>query len=322
MAKIVGGLPKFSDPNLLVGGENMDDAGIYKIDDEKALVQTLDFFTPMVDEPYIFGQIAAVNSLNDIYAMGGKPLTAMNIVCFPNCLDMEVLKEILLGGAHKIEEAGAVLVGGHSVEDDEPKYGLSVTGIVNPQSFLTNGGVKPGQSIILTKPIGTGIINTAIKGKIADDTLVVRAVELMTSLNNKASEVMLELGATGCTDVTGFGLLGHLAEMAEASNVTIEIELSLIPIMQGVYDLAAMGIVPAGARNNLSYLENKVSWNGKVNDIYKDILADPQTAGGLLISIDSSRAYELVTEMQSKGNEAYIIGRALEYSGKYIKVEG
>lgn len=300
----------------------MDDAGVYKINEDTALVQTLDFFTPMVDDPYLFGQVAAVNSLNDVYAMGAKPLTVMNIVCFPKCLDIEILGDILQGGFSKIQEAGAVLVGGHTVEDNEPKYGLSVTGLVNPQKIITNAGAKPGQTIVLTKPIGTGIISTAIKGQVAHDRSIKKAIDVMTTLNDKACKVMIEVGATACTDVTGFGLLGHMLEMAEASNVTLEFELSLIPIIEGVFDLAGMGVVPAGARENLKFLETKVNWKGNINDIYRDILADPQTAGGLLIAVDANRSTELIRGLHALGAEGYIIGQAHEFTGKYITVEG
>jgi len=276
----------------------------------------------MVDDPYLFGQIAAVNSLNDVYAMGAKPLTVMNIVCFPNFLDIQVLGDILEGGCSKIQEAGAVLVGGHTVEDNEPKYGLSVTALIDPNKIISNAGVKPGQTIVLTKPIGTGIISTGIKGNVADEKSIKKAIQVMTALNDKACQVMIEVGATACTDVTGFGLLGHMIEMAEASNVTIEVELSLVPIIDGVIDLAKMGIVPAGARENLKYIESKVKWSKNVNEVYRDILADPQTAGGLLIAVDSHRSRDLISGLQAAGVEGYIIGQALEFTGKYITVEG
>lgn len=315
-------LPKFSDPNLLVSGEKLDDAGVYKINEQTALVQTLDFFTPMVDDPYIFGQIAAVNALNDIYAMGSVPLTVMNIVCFPSCLDVQILVEILNGGALKIKEAGAVLVGGHSVEDNEPKYGLAVTGLIDPNKIITNAGAKPGDSLILTKPIGTGIISTAIKGKIAGEGSMNNGIQVMTTLNNIAAMAMIDACASACTDVTGFGLLGHALEMAEASGVTLEIFMPLVPLIEGVYDLASMGIIPGGAKRNLKYAEPKVNWYGRVSDIYKDILADPQTAGGLLIAIDNKKGEQLVKDLTGKGVEARIIGQVNKYMGKPLIVEG
>ena len=322
LSKVLCKLPRSTDPNLLVSGEKMDDAGIYKISNDMALVQTLDFFTPMVDDPYVFGQIAAVNSLNDVYAMGGKPLTAMNIVCFPKNLDSQILSLILEGGYLKIQEAGAVLVGGHTVEDNEPKYGLSVTGTIHPERVVTNAGAKPGQAVILTKPIGTGIISTGIKRKVADSKSIDEAVSIMTSLNDKASKAMVECGASACTDITGFGLLGHMLEMAEASNVTMEMELPLIPILHGVFDLAIKGIVPAGAKNNLKFVESKVEWQKNTDNVYKEILADPQTAGGLLITIDNKRADELISLLREYGVDGYIIGRSVRPTGKKIIVEG
>ena len=300
----------------------MDDAGVYKVSNDMALVQTLDFFTPMVDDPYIFGQIAAVNSLNDVYAMGGKPLTAMNIACFPKSLDPQILGLILEGGFSKIQESGAVLLGGHTVEDNEPKYGLSVTGIIHPEQVITNAGARPGQRIILTKPIGTGIISTGIKRKIADDRSIDEAINTMTTLNDKASKAMVECGASACTDITGFGLLGHMLEMAEASNVTMEMKLSLVPILQGTLDLADKSVVPAGAKNNLKFVESKVKWQKNVDNIYREILADPQTAGGLLIAIDSERADQLISLLKEYGVAGHIIGRSVQFTGERIIVEG
>jgi len=300
----------------------MDDAGVYKISNDIALVQTLDFFTPMVDDPYVFGQVAAVNSLNDVYAMGGKPLTAMNIACFPKNLDIEVLSLILKGGHLKIQEAGAILLGGHTVEDNEPKYGLSVTGIVHPERVITNAGAQPGQAIVLTKPIGTGIISTGIKRKVADSKSIDEAINVMTTLNDKASKAMVECDASACTDITGFGLLGHMLEMAEASNVTIELELSLVPILYGTLELAGKDIVPAGAKNNLKFVENKVGWQKNVDNTYKEILADPQTAGGLLISIDSKRVDEFINLLKEYGVEGHVIGKVIQPTDKNIIVEG
>ena len=294
----------------------MDDAGVYKINDNMALIQTLDFFTPMVDDPYLFGQIAAVNSLNDVYAMGGKPFTAMNIVCFPKSLDVQILSLILEGGYSKIQEAGAVLVGGHTIDDNEPKYGLSVTGIMHPEQVITNAGAKPGQTVILTKPIGIGIISTGIKRKSAEEKSVDEAVGVMTALNDKASKAMMECKASACTDITGFGLLGHMLEMAEASNVTIEMELSSVPVLHGVLELARKGVVPAGAKNNWKFVESKVQWQENTDDIYKDILADPQTAGGLLIAVDSTRAVELINLLKEYNAEGHIIGRTARFTGK------
>ncbi len=322
MVRVLERLPKFSDPNLLVGGEKMDDAGVYKINEEIAIVQTLDFFTPMVDDPYLFGQIAAVNALNDIYAMGAKPLTVMNIVCFPECMDAEVLAQILLGGASKIKEAGAILIGGHTVDDNEPKYGLAVTGLIHPDKVITNAGARPNQDLILTKPIGTGIISTAVKGKVAEQGLIDYATTLMSTLNDFAAAEMVKSSAAACTDITGFGLLGHAMEMAEASRVSITINLPSVPIIKGVFDLANMGIVPAGARVNLKYVEQKIAWKGQVSDIYKDILADPQTAGGLLIAVAKENSSSLIDNLKARHIIASKIGYTEDYNGNFITVEG
>ena len=300
----------------------MDDAGVYKISNELALVQTLDFFTPMVDDPYVFGQVAAVNAINDIYAMGAKPLTAMNIVCFPQHLDMGILGEILKGGISKIKEAGATLLGGHTIEDDEPKYGLSVTGLINPAAILTNAGAEHGLVLVLTKPLGTGIISTAIKGKIASEEQIADCIKAMTALNSIPGQVMLEAGVKACTDITGFGLLGHLLEMAQASGVSLKVDLSAVPLLSGVLDLANMGIVPAGARRNLNYVKEQTDWLGEVSDAYQDILADPQTAGGMLMAVEQDKVDELVRNLQRLQIKAIIIGECLTKSEKSIIVEG
>ena len=242
---------------------------------------TLDFFTPVVDDPYTFGQIAAANSMSDVYAMGGRPVTAMNIVCFPNCLSADILKEILRGGADKVAEAGAIVVGGHSVEDDEPKFGLSVMGTVHPGKVAVNSGAKPGDVLILTKPLGIGILNTAIKADLADENTVKKTVKNMSYLNKDASEAMMKAGISGCTDITGFGLLGHAFEMAAASNVSLEIWSDYIPIIKESIDFAKMGIIPAGAYNNEGYIGTRVRFAESIKQEIKDIMYDPQTSGGL-----------------------------------------
>ena len=231
----------------MVGIETSDDAAIYKVTDDIAMIQTVDFFTPVVDDPYTFGQIAAANSLSDVYAMGGEPKVALNIVGFPNCLDPEILGEILIGGADKVKEAGAVLVGGHSVQDDEPKYGLSVSGFVHPDKIYRNYGCRPGDVLVLTKQIGSGIINTAVKAEMASEQAKTQAVIVMSSLNKKAKEAAEGFPVNACTDITGFGLLGHCAEMAKASGVTLEIQAKRVPYMQEAADYAKMGLIPAGA---------------------------------------------------------------------------
>lgn len=271
--------------NLLITLDTSDDAAVYKINDDIALVQTLDFFTPVVDDPYTYGQIAAANSLSDVYAMGGRPLTAMNITCFPSCLSTDILKDILRGGADKVMEAGGLLIGGHSVEDDEPKYGLSVTGIVHPKKVWANSGAREGDDLILTKPIGTGILNTAIKAGLTTKAQYNDAVDTMITLNKYAFEAVDGLNISACTDITGFGLLGHAYEMAKASNVSLEIYSDNIPIIQGAVEFAEMGIIPAGMYANKKHIEDKIFMNNTVKGAIQDILYDPQTSGGLLLAI-------------------------------------
>lgn len=302
--------------------DTSDDAAVYRINEDLALIQTLDFFTPVVDDPYTFGQIAAANSLSDIYAMGGEPRLAMNIVCFPKCLEPAVLSEILRGGYDKVAEAGALLVGGHSVSDDEPKYGLSVTGFVQPDRVFTNQGAKPGDILILTKPLGLGIINTAIKGEIIDDYSYKEAVKVMTTLNKYAKEAMDKVKSiNSVTDVTGFGLLGHALEMAEASQVSLIIDSSAIPVLPNAPKYASMGLVPAGAYSNRSYIGDKVAFKDGVSEVMKDILYDPQTSGGLLIAVDRDYQEDLLKALEDSSTDYAIIGEVIEKSATYIQVE-
>jgi len=305
------------DDNLLVGIETSDDAAVYKLNDDMAVIQTLDFFTPVVDDPYTFGQIAAANSLSDIYAMGGKPTVAMNIVCFPNCLPIEVLGEILKGGADKVLEAGAVVVGGHSVQDDEPKYGLSVMGMVHPDRVLKNHGCKPGDVAIITKPLGTGIINTAIKGEVASEAAYETAVKVMTTLNKYAGEIVARHEVSACTDITGFGLMGHAYEMASASGVTIRLFKDRIPYISEAKEYAEIGLVPEGSYNNRAYLVGKYEFIG-VEEWQTDILFDPQTSGGLLFTCTEQVAGEILEELNMLEIKSSVVGRAEEFSGKYI----
>lgn len=295
---------------MIVGLDTSDDAGVYRIGNDTALIQTVDFFTPVVDDPYSYGQIAAANSLSDVYAMGGKPLTAMNIICFPtDKLDLSVLAEILKGGADKIREAGAVLVGGHSVEDNEPKYGLSVTGIVHPDRVLANSGAKPGDSLILTKPLGIGIITTAIKGGISSPEEIDLVTKVMAALNNEAAEAMLETDVNGCTDISGFGLLGHASEMARASGIGITLRADRVPVLQAAEGYAKMGIVPAGTRKNLKYISQFVDFSDDVNETERLILADAITSGGLLISVPGGKAEKLLQSLHARGvTDAAVIG--------------
>lgn len=306
---------------MLVGLETSDDAAVYKLNDDMALIQTLDFFTPMVDDPYIFGQIAAANSLSDVYAMGGVPLVAMNIVCFPSCHDMGVLGEILKGGYDKVAESGALLVGGHTVDDKEPKYGLSVSGTVHPDKVLSNATAKVGDKIIITKPIGVGILNTAMKANMVDKNTSDKVIDIMIHLNKYAAMSFDNIKVNSVTDITGFGLLGHVLEMAKASNVSIDLNSKDIPIIDGAIDFAKMGIIPAGMYKNRNYISKDVNSEG-LDEALEDVLYDPQTSGGLLVSVPSEYADELVKDMKKNGSiEAKIIGEVKNKEDKYIKVK-
>ena len=305
-----------------MGLERADDAGVYRLTDDLAIVQTVDFFTPVVDDPYTFGQIAAANALSDVYAMGGRPLTAMNIVCFPSsALDISILRDILRGGMDKLREAGVVLVGGHSVDDTELKYGLSVTGTVHPKKVLTKGGARVGDALILTKPIGTGIINTAAKGRLAGEEVIETVARSMAALNKAASEVMLEIGANACTDITGFGLLGHACEMIQDSEVGFKIRSISVPIFPETLRLARMGMIPGGTYRNKEFRAKMVDAVG-IGDIMLDILFDPQTSGGLFMSVSPDRAGLLLTGLKEAGvSDAAIVGEVVSRPKQRIVVE-
>jgi selenide,water dikinase len=294
---------------------------VYRITDEIAMIQTLDFFTPVVDDPYTFGQIAAANSLSDVYAMGGEPKVALNIVGFPNCLDPEILGEILRGGADKVMEAGAVLIGGHSVQDDEPKYGLSVSGFVHPDRIYKNYGCKVGDVLILTKQIGSGIINTAVKAEMASQEASDEVIRVMSSLNRKAKEAADGFEVHACTDVTGFGLLGHCCEMAEASQVTVQIYVEQVAYVTGAMEYARMGLVPAGAYRNRAHRETSVDATG-IEEVYLDLLYDPQTSGGLLYSIPKDSLEDFLASLEEKQLETKVsvIGEVCEASEKWINL--
>lgn len=322
MAQVLCHLPKSdSDENLLVGIETSDDAAVYKINEDTALIQTVDFFTPVVDDPYVFGQIAATNSLSDVYAMGGDPKLAMNIICFPNCLPPEIMADILKGGHDKVTEAGALIIGGHTVEDDEPKYGLCASGFINPKDVITNSNAKVGDVLVITKPIGIGIVNTAIKADMADKEMYDEGVRVMTTLNKFAKDAMVKASANACTDVTGFGLLGHSLEMAEGSGVTIRLDARNIPIIKGVRELAKMGLIPAGAYANKRFIGDKVFFSEDIEEEIKDILYDPQTSGGLLISVRKDMLDTLLEELKGNVTEYEIIGEVLEKQDHFLVVE-
>ncbi len=283
------------------------------------MIQTVDFFTPVVDDPYLFGQIAAANALSDVYAMGGEPKIALNIVGFPNCLDPDILGEILRGGADKVREAGAVLAGGHSIQDDEPKYGLSVSGFVHPDHIWKNEGCRPGDVLILTKQIGSGIVNTAVKAGMASEAAVDEAVKVMSSLNKKAKETAVNYPVTACTDITGFGLLGHCAEMAEASKVAIEIRRAEVAYLRDALDYARMGLVPAGTYRNRAHREAVVE-HGDTPEEYLDLLYDPQTSGGLVLSVPREYADALLEDLRREVTDTKIsvIGEVREPADKLI----
>jgi len=310
-----------TDSNLIVGLDKADDAGVYKVTDDIAIIQTVDFFTPIVDDPYWFGQIAAANALSDVYAMGGVPKTAMNLVAFPiKEMDISVLRKIIQGGLDKMKEAGVVLLGGHSVEDKELKYGLSVTGFIHPDRVLTKKDLKVGDRLILTKPLGTGIINTAIKGGLASEEIIEFVTGLMATLNRDAAEIMNDYPVHACTDITGFGLLGHIAEMVVDSELGIGIWADKIPVIPKAIEYGGMGLVPAGAYKNCEFRESMVEFAHSVDRLIKDILFDPQTSGGLLICVERESADDLVDSLKKKGiGNAAVIGEVLpEPVGKIV----
>ncbi len=317
------GLTFPADEHVLIGLNEPDDAGVYQITDDIALIQTVDFFTPIVDDPYWFGQIAAANALSDVYAMGGRPVTAMNLIAFPvKEMDIAILRQILQGGSDKMAEAGVSLVGGHSVEDKELKYGLSVTGVVHPKRVFTKKGFRPGDRILLTKPLGTGIINTAIKADMASPEIIERVTKLMARLNRDAAEIMKRFGVHACTDVTGFGLLGHLCEMVVDSGLGMRITAEDVPIYPEARNYAAMGLVPAGTYNNRLFREAFVDFDEKVDAITRDILFDAQTSGGLVIVVVPEDAETLLTALKEGGiPEAAIIGEVVPEPAEKIRVE-
>ena len=300
-------LPKVSDPNLLVGISTGDDAAVYKLNDGLAIIQTVDFFPPIVDDPFTYGEIAVANSLSDVYAMGGKPLLGLNIVGFPVDLSKDILGEILKGGASKAKEAGVLIVGGHTVDDKEPKYGLSVTGVVKPGCHVTNAGCKPGDVLVLTKPLGTGIITTAGKQDKVKLNVIREAVRVMNTLNRDASEAMVETGVNACSDITGFGLLGHLRSMIYGSDVGAVINASTVPVIDGVWDLLNEGIAPGGTHRNLSSVGDITDWHQDINESTKLLLSDAQTSGGLLISVPSANRAALINSLQLRGVETIAV---------------
>lgn len=316
-------LPKQDhDLNLLVGTDTKDDAGIYKLTDDIAIIQTVDFFTPIVDDPYKFGQIAAANALSDVYAMGGQPKTVLNIVGFPvDQLDGDILAQILQGSADKVREAGAVVAGGHSIDDDEPKFGLSVTGVVHPEQFYKNIGAKPGDTLVLTKPIGIGIQTTAIKQEKLPEDQEHKVTETMTELNKTAAEILQTYHPNAVTDVTGYGLLGHASEIAKGSAVSLNIHAGDVPVLPGTYELAEQKVVPGGSKKNHRWLLDDVSYDDNIDEPTQLILCDAVTSGGLLISLPEAEANDYVRDMHEQGlTETAIIGEVIKQKEKPMYV--
>ncbi len=302
---------------MIVGFETSDDAGVFRLNDTTALVQTVDFFTPVADDPEIYGQVAAINSLNDVYAMGGTPISALSIVCYPQKGDWDVLGKILLGGQKAMNAAGVVVIGGHSVDDAEMKFGYAVTGLIDPDKVVRNSRARPGDVLILTKPIGTGAINTAVKRGVAREATIRAALDAMTTSAAAASTAMQDVGVNACTDITGFGLLGHAYEMAKGSGVTLEIDSKSVPLLPDVLELIAEGMLTRGDSNNRKYVGETVVFDNLVTGIMQSALFDPQTAGGLLISLEKTRAERLLQKVPN----AFVIGRVKEIGGHLIQVK-
>jgi selenide,water dikinase len=303
--QVLHDLPKFNHPDMLVGTETSDDAGVFRLRPDLAIVNTVDFFTPIVDDPYTFGQISATNSLSDVYAMGGEPKTCLNLVCFPKGkMDIEILGEILKGGADKVKESGAVIIGGHSIIDEEIKYGLAVTGTIHPDKIYRNVGVQEGDALILTKPLGTGIITTALKKGKAAEQSVDQAVRSMTTLNATASNLMRKFAVHACSDVTGFGILGHGLGMASGSGVTLVIESAKLPLLQDATHLAEKGYITGGCKRNREFLQDKIFIENSIREGLIEVALDPQTSGGLLIAVASRHASQLLEELKSAGIDA------------------
>lgn len=317
------GLPEFNDPNLIIGAEHFSDAGVYRIADNLAMVQSVDFFPPLVDDPFVYGQIAAANSMSDIYAMGGKPTTVLNIVCYPDDkLGMESLGLILQGGSERVLKAGAVILGGHSVRDDEIKYGMAVTGLVDPDKMMSNHEAKPGDVLVLTKGLGTGFITTAFKASKCPDDVFENACKSMVTLNKQASEIAVKLEVKGTTDITGFGLAGHGLEMAQASKVTIEFDLDALPLLDGSMELAKKGFLTRANPTNLAHVKPSMLLQCDEKDPKLEFLFDPQTSGGLLIAIAAEKAEGLVTQCKAAGlDDASIVGRVCNLSGASLVIK-
>jgi selenide,water dikinase len=318
---VLAKLPKQTDPNVLIGFDTADDAGVYRLAPDLALVQTVDFFTPVVDDPYTFGQIAAANALSDVYAMGGRPISALSIVGFPNTgRDLAILESILQGGHAKMQEAGCAVIGGHSIGDEEIKFGYAVTGLVNPERVLSNAGALPGDRLILTKRIGTGIISTALKQGRASEASLNAAIESMCALNRTASEVALEFPVHAATDITGFGLLGHAREMALASKVSLAIDHARIEFLPAALDYSRAGHLPGGLKRNREFLEGCVEFADNIREEVRHLLFDPQTSGGLLLAVEEQAAASLVTALRARSVTTQEVGEVVAKTKPLISV--
>jgi len=317
---VLGKLARQHDPNVLVGFDTADDAGVYKISASQALVQTVDFFTPIVDDPYTFGQIAATNSLSDVYAMGGRPLSALAVVCFPDKGDLNILEQILAGGLAKMMEAGCAVIGGHSVRDPEIKFGYAVTGMIDPGRVWANSTARQGDKLVLTKALGTGVISTAIKRGEAQQRWIDTAVKSMTTLNAKAAEIAAGFNVHAATDITGFGLIGHLREVAKGSGLSVRINAARVPVLEGALDCVRLGFVPGGLNANRDFAECLVGYEGEIPTEVKTLLFDPQTAGGLLLSVAGEDASALVAALQKAGAPAVEIGEVVAQGKALIRV--
>jgi selenide,water dikinase len=320
--QVLHGLPKFENADMLVGTETSDDAGVYRLRPDLAIVNTVDFFTPIVDDPYLFGQIAAANSLSDVYAMGGEPKTAMNIVCFPKGkMDIEILGQILKGGADKVKESGAVVIGGHSIIDEEIKYGMAITGVIHPDKIFRNVGVQEGDALVLTKPLGTGIISTALKKGKASKESIDAAVQSMVTLNAAASKVARKFPVHACSDVTGFGIIGHALGMASGSSITLIIESAKLPLLHRAPRLAEKGYITGGCKRNREYLQDKITIDKSIREGIVEVAIDPQTSGGLLIAIAKRHAAKLVEELHAAGvTDATEMGYATSLQKAWVRL--
>lgn len=318
---VLKNLPKFEDSNLLVGFDKKDDALVYKVSDDKVVIQTVDFFPPMVDDPYTFGQIAATNALSDVYAMGGNPAIAMNLLCFPSCLDPSIMHDILSGGYSKVQEAGAIIAGGHTIADPTPKYGLCVTGFAHPSEILTNSNAKTGDVLVLTKPLGVGILNTAAKAELLTPAEIKEVTKIMTELNRYAKESFSNLKVNACTDITGFSLIGHGYEMASGSDKSIEIFSDKVPILPKALEYAKMGIIPEGMYNNQDYLKDIFRCEANFSEEIHDVLLDPQTSGGLLLSMPEKDANEYLSRMECYTPWTRIIGEVTDKKDSSIIIK-